>query len=389
MTTQSEQSEIDVLIVGAGPTGMALALALAKIGIRFLIVDKQAEGANTSRAAVIHARTLEVLEPLGLTEALLREGVKVPTFRVRDRDRVLLDIGFAHLDTAYPFTLMCPQHVTERLLLAQLHAVGVEIVRPAELVSMREDDRSVEVEFLDGGVSRSVRAKWVVGCDGGHSFVRHAAGIAFEGDAYAEDFVLADVAMEWPLSLEEIDLFYSAEGLLVVAPMPHDRFRLVATVPAAPETLSLEWLQQLVARRGPAQSPGVVREVYWTSQFRLQHRTAESVYKGRILLCGDAAHVHSPAGGQGMNTGIQDAVSLAAPLADALDTGATAGLESWAERRREIARSVVAMTDRMTRAATLESTPLRLLRNAALTIVGHLPGVPEALARSLSELDNR
>jgi 2-polyprenyl-6-methoxyphenol hydroxylase-like FAD-dependent oxidoreductase len=385
----------DVLIVGAGPSGLALAIALRQLGVDALQVDRLAEGENTSRAAVVHARTLDVLEPLGVVPALLDAGLKVHHFHVREGDRSLMHIDFSGLPSAHPYTLMCPQNLTEALLMRRLAALGGAVERPARLVRLRprEDGSGVEAEMESDAGSRRVEARWVVGCDGAHSAVRTEAGIAFEGGRYEDSFVLADVRMDWPLSRDEVSLFFSAPGLMVVAPLPDQRFRIVATQHHAPEPPGLSDVQALLDERGPSASTGGgagrVGELLWSSRFLLQHKVAAEVLRGRVLLCGDAAHVHSPAGGQGMNTGIQDAVSLAEPLARALrDDADRAGLAAWAARRQQVAREVVALTDRMTRAATASSPMARSVRNALLTVAGHFPFIEQRIARRLAELDN-
>ena len=222
-----------------------------------------------------------------------------------------------------------------------------------------------------------------------HSKVREQSGITFSGAAYEQDFVLADVHMDWPLSREEVTLFYSPDGLVVVAPLPDDRFRIVATVDSAPESPSSEFVQSILEMRGPAAQPGRIRDTVWSSRFHIHHRIAASPRQGRILLCGDAAHVHSPAGGQGMNTGIQDGVSLAEALVETLKDGDDARLDAWASERHRVARDVVAMTDRMTRIATMKSATGKALRNIAVAFAGHLPPVRAALAKNLAELDAR
>jgi 2-polyprenyl-6-methoxyphenol hydroxylase-like FAD-dependent oxidoreductase len=386
---QALKTDTDVLIAGAGPTGLALAAELMRRGVSSVIVDRQPAGANTSRACVAHARTMEVLEALGATRDLLMQGVKVPIFRVRDRDRALMTIDFSDIASPYPFTLMVPQDRVERCLLKHLEGLGGGVTRPCELVGFRSANSQVEVQVKAAAASKTIETRWLIGCDGMHSTVRDQSGVAFPGAAYEQRFVLADVHMDWPLSREEVTLFFSPDGLAVVAPLPNESFRIVATVDQAPELPSADFIQPLLAVRGPSESPGRIRDVVWSSRFHIHHRVAQSPRKGRVLLCGDAAHVHSPAGGQGMNTGIQDSVSLAEALTKTLKDGDDARLDAWAAARHRIATDVVATTDRMTRMATLKSGLGRSLRNVAFAFAGHLPPVRAALANTLAELEAR
>ena len=382
-------SRADVVVVGAGPTGLALACGLAARGVEPLVLDRVAQGGNTSRAAVLHARTLEVLEAIDVTEHLLRRGVVVPRFTIRDRDRPLLEIPFDDLPTAYPYTLMLPQDVTERILGERLAALGGRVHRPFAVTGVRIGDEGAEVTVAGpDGSAVPVHARYVVGCDGMHSAVREGAGIGFTGDRYPQSFVLADVGLDWPLPRDEVNLFFSPDGLVVVAPLPRDLYRVVATLDEAPETLGIADVQALLDARGPAAASAVVRHVAWSSRFRVHHRIADSYRRGPVFLAGDAAHVHSPAGGQGMNTGIQDATMLAGLLADALGGhAATADLDRYEAVRRPVAVGVVAMTHRLSRAATARNPVTRALRNTALRAAGRLRPVRHALAMNLSELN--
>ena len=382
------RAENKILIVGAGPSGLALAVELKRRGVNAVIIDQQSAGANTSRACVVHARTMEVLEPLGVSRDLLAEGVKVPIFRVRDRDQPLLTIDFSDLPSSYRFALMIPQNRMEQILLQHLESLGCNVMRPCKLIRYTTSPSLVEAQVQDSSI-KSIKAEWLIGCDGMHSTVRQQSGIAFSGGEYEASFVLADVSMDWPLSREEVTLFFAPKGLVVVAPLPNERFRIVATVDEAPEVPSLEFMQAILDARGPTTRPARLHDVAWSSRFHIHHRVAQTPRKGRVLLCGDAAHVHSPAGGQGMNTGIQDSVSLAEALMSTLRDGDEARLDAWAAQRHKVASDVVTLTDRMTRVATMKSPTGQTLRNIAVAFVGHLPPVRAAVAKTLAELDAR
>jgi 2-polyprenyl-6-methoxyphenol hydroxylase-like FAD-dependent oxidoreductase len=252
----------------------------------------------------------------------------------------------------------------------------------------RGEAGSVLVEVVDdAGRVQRVRARYVVGADGAHSSVRHSLGVQFEGSAYSESFFLADVRMNWGLSREEVQLFFSQTGLVVVAPLPGGEHRIVATVPGPIESAGLADVQALLDQRGPRRPPARVEELTWTSNFRVNHRVATSYRRGGVFLAGDAAHVHSPAGGQGMNTGIQDAANLAWKLA-LVCHGLTGDelLDSYEAERRPIAVDVVGQTHRLTRLATLHGQLQRSVRNTILGLAGQVPAVRRFLAQNLSEL---
>ncbi len=374
----------DVLIVGAGPVGLTLAASLQARGVDVVLVDKAAEVARTSRAAVIHARTLEVLHTIDVSDELVRRGVIVPRFTLRDRDRALLTIDFDGLPTPHPYTLMLPQDITEDVLTGRLAELGGRVHRPYELARLEQDGDGVTATMAGG---ETVRASYVVGADGMHSAVREQTGIGFAGDTYGQSFVVADVHLDWAFDEREVMLYFAPAGLLVVAPLPGGRHRIVATADVAPEHPDRDDIQALLDARGPRKRPALVRDVVWSSRFRVHHRLADRYREGRVFLAGDAAHVHSPAGGQGMNTGIQDAVALAARLARVLRDGADERvLDGYEAERRPIAADVVAFTDRMTRVATVNRSAVRRLRNVTLRILGRIPAVRRNIALKLSEL---
>jgi len=381
-TAAMPDPDTDVLIVGAGPTGLTLAAALTARGVRTTVIDRLPEGANTSRAAVVHARTLEVLDALGVSERLAGLGVHARRFTIRDRDRVLVPIDFRVLPTRYPYTLMVSQAVTEGVLLHRFVELGGRVLRPRALADLAQDGHGVTATLDDGS---TLRARYVVGADGMHSVVRERSGIAFSGGSYDEAFVLADVRLSGGVPSDEVILYFSPAGLVVVAPLPGGVHRIVATVDEAPEHPSTAYVQALLDARGPERERAVVHEVLWGSRFHVHHRVADVYRANRVLLAGDAAHVHSPAGGQGMNAGILDAMILADALVAAVQRGEEAALDVYGEKRRPVAEQVVAFADRLTRLATMRPS-LRAVRNVLLGLLSRLPSFRRGLAWRLSGL---
>ncbi|OBH91830.1 FAD-dependent oxidoreductase [Mycobacterium scrofulaceum] len=374
--------DTDVLVVGAGPTGLTLAAALLRRGIQATVVDKLAAGANTSRAAAVNARTLEVLEELDVTRRMVKAGVIAPRFTMRQGRRVLIPVDFSELQTEHPYTLMLSQADTERLLLERLRELGGEVIRPKTLHRITQDANGVTATFDDGDM---VRAGYAVGADGMNSTVRNQAGIGFAGGEFAESFTLADVRVTGEAPGNEVILFYAKDGLTVLAPLPGDIFRVVAPTADAPQQPSAKFVQALLDTRGFGPGQTVVTELVWGSRFHIHHRVADSYRAGRLLLAGDAAHVHSPAGGQGMNLGITDAVALAGALAEVLRGGSDTALDAYSAAQRRRAERVLTLTGRLTRVATLPR-PLRPLRNTGMRLAAGVPAVRRRLALRLSGL---
>lgn len=375
--------DTDVLVVGAGPTGLTLAGALLSRGIGVTIVDKMAAGANTSRAAAVNARTLQVLEELDVSRRMVKAGLIAPRFTIRQGRRILMPVDFDVLPSAHPYTLMLSQADTERLLLERLRELGGDVVRPKELSRITQDADGVTATFDDGD---TIRARYAVGADGMHSTMRTQAGIGFQGGEFAESFTLADVRVTGEAPRNEVILFYANDGLTVLAPLPGDIFRVVAPTADAPERPPVEFVQALLDARGFGPGRTVVTELVWGSRFHIHHRVADSYRAGRVLLAGDAAHVHSPAGGQGMNLGIADAAALAGALAEVLRGGPDAALDAYSATQRRRAERVLKLTGRLTRVSTL-LRPLRPLRNAVMRLAAQFPAVRRQLALRLSGLE--
>ena len=377
----------DIVIIGAGPTGMALSIALRQAGVDHLTIDKLEQGQNTSRAAVIHAQTLESLRPLGVTDKLVELGLKLSKFTIRDRDRALVRLAFDKLPSEYHYLLMLPQNFTEEVLADRIANLGGVIhrgVAASKIVQTADDAR---ITVIEGGKEKIISTRYVVGADGMHSLVREASGIAFDGAAYEDSFVLADVHLDWPLKPNEVSLFFSPAGLVVVAPLPDGSFRIVATLDNAPEHPSIADIQALLDERGPMTRKARVLDMSWSSRFRLHHRLARSYRNKRLFLMGDAAHVHSPAGGQGMNTGLIDAVVLGQILADVVKgRRPEKTLDLYETLRRPAAAQVIELAGRLTGMATTRSPLKRFARNILLGLINLSAFAKRRLAMNLSGL---
>jgi 2-polyprenyl-6-methoxyphenol hydroxylase-like FAD-dependent oxidoreductase len=372
----AENADVDVLVVGAGPTGLALAAQLAAFGVRFRVVDRSADRVHESRALAIQPRTLEVLEPFGMSRELVRRGNPAVRVVLHARSRAvpvrLFDGG---RDTAYPFLLFLSQAITEQVLLAHLAERGVRVERRTALVGLRQDTSAVTCALrCDGAGESTVRARFVVGADGAHSTVRELAGIAFPGRDYPQSFLLADVEADG-VEPGAAHVFLAERGILFFFPLlTPATWRVLATWDRAPdEPVTLAAVQRVVDAYG---APARVRDPAWLTTFRLHSRHAAALRAGRVFLAGDAAHIHSPAGAQGMNTGVQDAVNLGWKLA-LVGAGAAppALLDTYEAERMPVARRVLAMTDRAFRVATSTGPLISTVRTR---LVPRL--VPAALA---------
>jgi 2-polyprenyl-6-methoxyphenol hydroxylase-like FAD-dependent oxidoreductase len=359
--------DIDVLIVGAGPTGLVLALWLARLGVRVRIVDKTAEPGTTSRAVAVQARTLESYSQIGLADAVVDRGRNVAAVNLWVSGKKVAHAEFGALGAGlspFPYALIYPQDEHERLLVARLADAGVTVERRTELLGIENAPARVRARLKQPDGTQAVcEAAYLAGCDGAHSTVREALGIGFPGGTYAHVFYVADVQASGPTMNGEIHVGLDTSDFLAVFPLQDaGRARLVGTVrddSQQPDSLAwkdvsqhvIEWLRIDVA------------SVNWFSTYRVHHRVADHFANGRTFLLGDAAHIHSPVGGQGMNTGIGDAVNLAWKLAAVLHGRAPASiLDSYEPERSAFARRLVATTDRAFTTVTSRRPIARRLR---------------------------
>ena len=334
----------DVIVVGAGPTGLALAGELALAGVHCRLLERRREDPNITRAFAVHARTLELLDARGLADEVLLHGV--PVQEIAPVPGASLDLHV--LPSRYQMIFISPQSGTERVLRARAERLGVEIVPDAEVLDIRQDDEGVVVE-VGGANPHTERARYIVGCDGAHSTVRRLAGVDFVGRQYQTHILLADVQLSEPPE-EAMFAVTNTDGAVIIVPFGDGWFRAIAwdrqrdRVPLA-EPVTYDEMRD--AFRRIAGGDFGMKPPRWTSRFLSERRQAARYRVGRVFLAGDAAHVHSPLGGQGMNTGIQDAMNLGWKLAAAVHgTAAPWLLDSYQAERHPVGERVLKLTDR-------------------------------------------
>ena len=381
-----------VLIVGAGPTGLVLAAQLHRLGVDARVVDKHAAPLELTKAAALHARTLEYLRDLGVVERVLDEGapVELLVLRTGDRDRVTVDFRTL-TGTAYPQMIDIAQYRTEQILIDHLAAAGRPPERNTEVADLRQSPAGVSATLRTSDGEETVTADWVVGCDGVHSTVRTAMGLDFVGGTYADPWVLCDARVDWPLPRAEMTFSGDRDGIFGVFPLPgQSRYRLAYTQTRNAEGALVEPdladAQAAMTRTGVR---GAITDVdqFWT--FDLSHEQASAFRRGRAFLVGDAGHVHTPFGGQGLNLGVGDAMNLGWKLA-AVITGRApvALLDSYEAERFAVAEQVVRLTHLGAQAMLLRDDPRHYLRDAAMGVLQAVPALRELGARRLSQLSH-
>jgi 2-polyprenyl-6-methoxyphenol hydroxylase-like FAD-dependent oxidoreductase len=398
--------ENPILIVGAGPVGLTLALELHRRGVNCRIIDKNSGPSEHSKALAIHARTLEIFENMGIVAQIVNAGHQLSAVNINARGKPLLHLSFSELDSAYPYILSLPQSETERILVESLEKLGGKVERQVELVNLWQNAYSVQATLQHSeGQTEEVTVPWLIACDGAHSTVRHCLNMSFAGSEYPESWLLADVKIDTTLSDNEAHLFNSKDGLVAIFPYGHRRFRVIADLPGNNAKIGtantngqglnskemvrtepgLEDIQNIVTTRTKLNMQ--LSDPKWLANFNIHARKVNSYREGRVFVAGDAAHIHSPAGGQGMNTGIQDVYNLAWKL-DLVRQGRSHSslLDSYDAERQAVADSMMKFTDALTRINTLRSPLARFIRNVFAPGIAAQEVVQHRLRNSLSEL---
>jgi 2-polyprenyl-6-methoxyphenol hydroxylase-like FAD-dependent oxidoreductase len=391
----------NILIVGAGPTGLTMAAVLARYGVRPRVIDRAVVPPDDrSRAVVIQARTLELFEDLGIAGEVLEKGLVVDSANLftHGGSRGSIRINPEWIDSAYGRFVSLPQEETERILNALVASAGVVVERGAELVGIEDGTRTATaiIRHADGRTER-VTADYVLGCDGTHSAVRQFSGLPFPGDTYPDECLLGDVDMKWSLPDGQVAICPAEDGVLLAFPLPgHHRFRVIMILPATadPESRHLEApefiarVRSMTPRSATGEEPEVVA-TRWLTRYRLHRRGVPAYRKGRCFVAGDAAHIHSPAGAQGMNTGIQDAYNLGWKLGmvnrgDAVEQI----LDSYHEERHRVGQKLLTSTDRFFAVLASGGPVRRFIRRVMPTVGIRLlatPCVGPRIARFVSQ----
>jgi 2-polyprenyl-6-methoxyphenol hydroxylase-like FAD-dependent oxidoreductase len=341
-----------VLIVGAGPTGLVLALWLKRLGVDVRIIDQAPAPGATSRAMVMHARTLEFYGQLGIASAAIEAGEKGLAINAHLNRKLIARIPFGDFGeglSPYPYTLVLPQDVHERLLQEELGKVGVKVEQGTELISFRDEGDTVRANLRTGRAEESLTVEYVCGCDGAHSIVRQQLGIGFPGGTYRQVFYVTDAAVSGCMADDEIHFAFSDNDIFGIFPLKlRENWRLIGVVPQSIKKGIHDIAYDDVAEQIDRDAGLTASRVNWFATYHVHHRVADSFGIGRAFLLGDAGHIHSPAGGQGMNTGVGDASNLAWKLAAVLQRrAAPAVLDSYLAERLAIARRIVRSTDRI------------------------------------------
>jgi 2-polyprenyl-6-methoxyphenol hydroxylase-like FAD-dependent oxidoreductase len=388
--------KVDAVIVGAGPVGLTMAAELQRYGLSTRIVDKDSARTDKSKAVVVWARTLELLDRTGsgVAQRFIDAGFKAEYTSIYAGGEQIVRVELSSVDTPYKFMLLIQQSETERLLEEHLAGLGARVERQVEFKAFEQSSDVVTCTLAHAdGSEEKVEASWLIGCDGAHSTIRHQLGMSFEGSTMLTEFILADLHLDGMQGAPAGNIYWHAEGMLAVFPLGGTRYRIIADVgESASKAIgehrvpTLEEVQQILDVRGPKGL--VASNAVWMSGFAINERKVADYRAQRVFLAGDAAHVHSPAGGQGMNTGMHDAFNLAWKLSLA-SRGLCAAeplLASYSPERSAVAKAVLEQTGRATGIAVMTGEAKQAIRNRVASLVFGLAPVRHAMANMLSEV---
>jgi NADPH-dependent dioxygenase len=378
----------DVLIAGAGPVGLTLAHELLRRGVRVRVVDAAASPSATSRALATHARTLEIYDQMGVVGDILARGRKAQHFSIHRGGRRLVRFGpeYSRLPTRYPYTLVIDQALTEEVLREAVARQGVRVEWNTRLVSLDQDGTGVRALLRHAdGTEETAGASWLAGCDGGHSTVRRELGLALAGDS-TERWLIADAVVDMDLPADSLHLVHVGGGTVMAVPFPQEgKWRLLDTVDTGhaddPRLIAARFSRKITAGSGV---PARVHEPTWVSVFDIQQRMIDRMRLGRCLVAGDAAHVHSPASGQGLNTGVQDAFNLAWKLAMVVrGEAAETCLDTYGAERVPVGARLLDATRTATGLVALKNAVQAMAMPTAFAVIRNVPGLQAAIERKI------
>ncbi len=384
------QNSPSVLIVGAGPTGLMMAMILARNGISFRIIDKKPMRTQTTNAAVIHTRTLELLDHLGIVDRFISKGNRLLGIRLHAGKEIIATASLQHIDSHYQFSLMISQSETEKILNEYLEDIHRPVERPIELIDLKQEHQQVISTIkLANGETETITSDWVVGCDGLHSLVRQKSQINFEGEDLPDKFMIADIQMETELSEDKLDGFMG-KRIIALFPLGQNLYRVVAVSDLDQQNSQKDFSEEEIRRMVEERTEGEfrVKAILWHAPFWVHSKAVERMREGSVFLVGDAAHVHSPVGGQGMNTGLQDAYNLAWKLVLVIKGQALPSLlDSYQSERLPVIKNLVRMTEAISKVGTTRNWFLMGLRKLlAKFILGQNKTLQDKIAMQVTQL---
>ncbi len=387
----SMPNPINVLIVGAGPTGLMMGIELQRNQIPFRIIDKQIKPVSTSNALAMQTRTLEVFDDIELLTTALAVGTQIKGGTFYEKNITITSLDFSLLDSLYHFGLAISQSETETILQEYLQQQNIRIEMEVELINFNEDEKTIHaiLRHKDGTIE-NIETDWLIACDGGHSLIRQKLQLPFEGKELEQHFILADINTSSELNTNQISLFFSDTGPTIVIPYDKNAVRIIVEVTHSPElhnakSLSVDQLENLLKKDCPISLK--INQLIWSSGFWIHERLISNFQHHRVFFAGDAAHIHSPAGGQGMNTGIQDAYNLAWKLALCIKGHANESLlTSYNEERHGVAKKLLKNTTALTTIMTLHNFLLKKIRNILFHYLMKFKKIRKKAAMLISEL---